>query len=55
MIIACIIALFSLFAVLVIALFKTNNSNENDSEYYVDGYHIYYDRKIIRELNKNNH
>ncbi|MDD3022098.1 MAG: hypothetical protein PHX61_14125 [Alphaproteobacteria bacterium] len=25
--------------------------DEQNQQYYVDGYHIYYDRKIIRQLN----
>lgn len=25
-----------------------------NQQYYVDGYHIYYDRKILRQMNNNN-
>lgn len=25
-----------------------------NQQYYVDGYHIYYDRKILRKMNNNN-
>lgn len=25
--------------------------DEQNQQYYMDGYHIYYDRKIIRQLN----
>lgn len=25
-----------------------------NQQYYVDGYHIYYDRKILRQINNNN-
>lgn len=25
--------------------------DEQNQQYYVDGYHIYYDRKILRQLN----
>jgi len=53
MIIACVIALI-LSVVVIISIFsKSDNSNDTDSQYYIDGYHIYYDRKIIRHMNKN--
>lgn len=25
-----------------------------NQQYYMDGYHIYYDRKILRQMNNNN-
>lgn len=52
MITACIVALIITIATLVVILSKPGNSNDNNSEYYVDGFHIYYDRKIIRHLKK---
>lgn len=39
--------------VLIILCLKTNwkEVDEQNQQYYVDGYHIYYDRKILRQLN----
>lgn len=47
MVIACIITALVLFVLLFISLYKAGDSEDN-SEYYIDGYHIYYDRKIVR-------
>lgn len=39
--------------VLMILCLKTDWKavDEQNQQYYVDGYHIYYDRKILRQLN----
>ena len=52
MIAACIVVLIIAVATLIAILSKRGSSNVSDSEYYVDGYHSYYDRKIIRHLKK---
>lgn len=42
---------------LIILCLKTDwkEIDEQNQQYYVDGYHIYYDRKILRQLyNKKN-
>lgn len=38
---------------LIILYLKTDWKavDEQNQQYYVDGYHIYYDRKILRQLN----
>ena len=38
---------------LIILCLKTDwkEIDEQNQQYYVDGYHIYYDRKILRQLN----
>ena len=38
---------------LIILCLKTDwkEVDEQNQQYYVDGYHIYYDRKILRQLN----
>lgn len=42
-----------LFGVLYL---KTNwqEVERQNQQYYVNGYHIYYDRKILRKMNNNN-
>ena len=50
----CIIAVPVIAAVaLLILCLKTDwkEIDEQNQQYYVDGYHIYYDRKILRQLN----
>lgn len=49
-----IIAVLIIAAVgLIILCLKTDWKavDEQNQQYYVDGYHIYYDRKILRQLN----
>lgn len=38
---------------LIILCLKTDwkEIDEQNQQYYVEGYHIYYDRKILRQLN----
>lgn len=42
--------------VFVICYLKTDwqEVERQNQQYYVDGYHIYYDRKILRQMNNNN-
>ena len=39
------------FALFALVCFKTDWEaiNEQNRQYYIDGYHIYYDRKILRQ------
>lgn len=49
-----IIAVPVIAAVALIILYLTTDwkaVDEQNQQYYVDGYHIYYDRKILRQLN----
>ena len=49
-----IIAVPVIAAVGLIILYLTTDwkaVDEQNQQYYVDGYHIYYDRKILRQLN----
>lgn len=41
--------------VFVIRYLKTDwqEVERQNQQYYVDGYHIYYDRKILRQMNNN--
>lgn len=42
--------------VFVVLCLKTDwqEIERQNQQYYVDGYHIYYDRKILRQINNNN-
>lgn len=42
--------------VFVIRYLKTDwqEVERQNQQYYVDGYHIYYDRKILRQMSNNN-
>lgn len=42
--------------VFVVLCLKTDwqEIERQNQQYYVDGYHIYYDRKILRQMNNNN-
>lgn len=31
-----------------------HETEQQNQQYYMDGYHIYYDRKILRQMNNNN-
>lgn len=49
----CIIAiLFVVLIFFIVLSLKTDwkGIDRNNRQYYVDGYHIYYDRKILREI-----
>lgn len=49
-----IIAVPMIAVVVLIILYLTTDwkaVDELNQQYYVDGYHIYYDRKILRQLN----
>ena len=39
------------FVLFLFACYKTNRKaiDEQNRQFYVDGYHIYYDRKILRQ------
>mgnify|MGYP000061974303 CR=1 FL=1 len=39
------------FVLFVLACYKTDRKtiDEQNRQYYIDGYHIYYDRKILRQ------
>ena len=39
------------FALFIFACYKTDWKaiDEHNRQYYIDGYHIYYDRKILRQ------
>ena len=50
----CIIAiLFVVLIYFIVLNLKTDwtGLDRNNRQYYVDGYHIYYDRKILRKIN----
>ena len=50
----CIIAiLFVVLIFFIVLSLKTDwkGIDRNNRQYYVDGYHIYYDRKILRKIN----
>lgn len=42
--------------VFVVLCLKTDwqEIERQNQQFYVDGYHIYYDRKILRQMNNNN-
>lgn len=42
--------------VFVVLCLKTDwqEIERQNQQYYVDGYHIYYDRKILRQMNNDN-
>lgn len=49
----CIIAiLFVVLIFFIVLSLKTDwkGIDRNNRQYYVDGYHIYYDRKILRKI-----
>lgn len=51
----CIIAiLFVVLIFFIVLSLKTDwkGIDRNNRQYYVDGYHIYYDRKILRKINQ---
>lgn len=53
-----LIIVISVIAVLAFVVFylKTDwqEIERQNQQYYVDGYHIYCDRKILRQMNNNN-
>lgn len=51
MIAALIIILTVFVALFIFACYKTDWKaiDEQNRQYYVDGYHLYYDRKILRQ------
>lgn len=46
-----IIILIVIVALFIFACYKTDwkTIDEQNQQYYVDGYHLYYDRKILRQ------
>ena len=46
-----IIILMVFVALFIFACYKTNwkTIDEQNQQFYVDGYHLYYDRKILRQ------
>ena len=52
-----IIAVPTIVLLLFVVLYLKTDWQEierQNQQYYVDGYHIYYDRKILRQMNNNN-
>ena len=52
-----IIAIPAIVLLLFVALYLKTDRQEierQNQQYYVDGYHIYYDRKILQQMNNNN-
>lgn len=52
-----IIAIPTIVLLAFVALYLKTDWQEverQNQQYYVDGYHIYYDRKILRQINNNN-
>lgn len=49
-----ILLVLLLFGIILLFKFNVTGTEEQDDEYNIDGYHIYYDRKILRIMEQEN-